>query len=71
MANARLEMIFQNQEGRRVTLSVQDPKEDLTPEEVQGAMELVVDKNVFDSTGGSLVRLQSARLVTRGVEELF
>lgn len=71
MANARLEMIFRNEEGNRVTISVQEPKMDLTPQEVQAAMELIVSGNVFTSSGGDLASIVGARVVTRGVEELF
>lgn len=71
MANARLEMIFRNEDGNRVTISVQEPRTDLTPQEVQEAMELITSNNVFTSNGGDLVSIESARLVTRDVEELF
>lgn len=71
MANARLEMIFRNGDGNRVTISVQEPRTDLTPQEVQEAMELITSNNVFTSNGGDLVSIESARLVTRDVEELF
>lgn len=71
MANARLEMIFRNEEGNRFTLSVQEPKVDLTPQEVQEAMDLIVSNNVFASNGGDLVSVIGARMVTRDVVELF
>jgi hypothetical protein len=71
VANARLEMIFRNEDGNRVTISVQEPRTDLTPQEVQEAMELITSNNVFTSNGGDLVSIESARLVTRDVEELF
>ncbi|NLL19031.1 MAG: DUF2922 domain-containing protein [Clostridia bacterium] len=64
-------MIFRNEDGNRVTISVQEPRTDLTPQEVQEAMELITSNNVFTSNGGDLVSIESARLVTRDVEELF
>lgn len=71
MTGARLEMTFRNEADNRFTLSVQDPKPDLTPQEVQAVMEQVVTGNVFASSGGDLTGIVSARIVSRTVEELF
>ncbi|HHW06835.1 MAG TPA: DUF2922 domain-containing protein [Clostridia bacterium] len=71
MSTARLEMSFRNAEGRRVTLSVLNPREDLSTQEVRDAMEAIVAHNVFTSNGGDLVEVIGARLVSREVVELF
>lgn len=71
MGNTRLELIFQNQDGKRVTISVQEPRLDVSPEEVEEAMETIMENNVFESNGGDLVAILGARLVTRQVEELL
>jgi hypothetical protein len=69
--DAKLEMIFVNGSGNKVTLRVAEPKEDITAEEIKTAMETIIDKNVFTSTnGGDLVAIAGARIVTRGVTEL-
>ena len=68
--NATLEMIFVNAGGSRVTLRVSNPRVDLTGGEVKNAMETIVDKDVFTSTGGSLVGIVGARIVSREVTEI-
>jgi len=66
----RLELIFQNVAGRRTTLAVQDPRDDLTAEEVMTAMELIISRNIFTSPGGDLAAITGARVVTRDVQDI-
>ncbi len=65
-----LELKFTNQEGRIVTLSLDDPIEPVDPEAVRQAMDQIVEANVFLSTGGDLVEKHSARIVERNVDEI-
>ncbi|HHU33111.1 MAG TPA: DUF2922 domain-containing protein [Clostridia bacterium] len=67
----RLEMSFQNVNGNRVSLSVQDPRDDLAEQDVYDAMEAIMDKNIFTSNGGDLVRIAGARIVATEVTELI
>ncbi|MGI6358517.1 MAG: DUF2922 domain-containing protein [Bacillota bacterium] len=62
-----LQMSFINAEGRTTSISVIDPKEGLTPAEVEAAMQEIVDKNIFATSGGALVSIASARLISRDV----
>ena len=71
MLSRRLELIFQNTSGRQVTITVQDPRTDLTSSEVQAAMELILGRNIFSSSGGDLVAIAGARVVTREVTSLL
>lgn len=43
----RLLMVFSTTLGRKVSLFVSDPKEDITEAEIKEAMEQIVAKNVF------------------------
>lgn len=43
----RLLMVFSTTLGRKVSLFVSDPKEDITEAEIKEAMDQIVDKNVF------------------------
>ncbi|NLW07151.1 MAG: DUF2922 domain-containing protein [Clostridia bacterium] len=70
MVTKRLELIFQNLSGRRNTLSLPDPREDLTTEDVLTAMELILSRNIFTSPGGDLTDIIAARIVSREVEEI-
>ncbi|HHW02458.1 MAG TPA: DUF2922 domain-containing protein [Thermoanaerobacterales bacterium] len=66
-----LEMIFQNAAGKNARISVADPKDNLTAAEVQAAMDAILAKNIFNTTGGDIVKAVSARLVTRDVVDIL
>ena len=56
-------MTFINQDNSRVSLTVQDPREDITEAEIKEAMELVVSKNIFAPNGLDLVSAVDAKVV--------
>ena len=70
MENAKLQMIFKNLEDRKVTLSVDNPRNDLTGEEVRSTMDNIIETNVFDSNGGDLTTPVGARVVRTTIEEI-
>lgn len=70
MEKSKLELIFKNNEDKKITLSVDDPKADLTGLEVKTAMDTLVAKNIFAYDGGGMVATVGARLVTTTVEDL-
>jgi hypothetical protein len=65
-----LQMVFQNQLGRNVAINIPEVREDVTPEEIKTLMELILAKNIFDSTGGDIVSLMEANLISRDVQEI-
>ncbi|MDN5327273.1 MAG: hypothetical protein PWP41_1969 [Moorella sp. (in: firmicutes)] len=71
MPTKRLELIFQNASGRRTTLVIQDPRENLTEADVRAAMELILARNIFTSPGGDLTAITGARIVTRDVADII
>ena len=62
--NKKLVMIFRNSAGKNVTISIDDPKDDLTEEQIKTAMELIVEKNVFNKNDYALVEAVEAQIVT-------
>ena len=70
MIREYLQMTFRNQEGGNFTLSVYDPKDDLTSEEVEAVMDIILQNNTFTSPGGDLKSKSAARIITREVETL-
>lgn len=66
-----LQMTFVNAANQRVTLSVQDPREDLAAQDVETAMNEIIAANVISSAGGDLVAAVSARIISRQVTELI
>ena len=57
-----LEMVFRNESGKSVTLSLLEPKDDLTLTEVNSVMQDIIAKNVFSTTSGDLVQVVEARI---------
>ena len=65
-----LVLIFQNQAGSSVRISIDNAKEGITGAEVKTAMEMLIAKNIFESDGGDITLVSGAEIVTRSVEEL-
>ena len=61
--NRKLVMTFKTTDDKKVSLTVDNPREDLTEEEVKTAMELIKEKNIFVPGGADLASLVSAKVV--------
>ena len=59
-----LQLVFRCINGKKRILIVNDPREDVTLEEATNVMQLIIDKNVFDSANGDLVEIVEARMHT-------
>lgn len=62
--NKKLVMIFKNSADKKVTISIEDPKDDLTEEQIKNAMDTIVAKNVFKKNDYALVEAVEAQIVT-------
>ncbi|MGL5381183.1 DUF2922 domain-containing protein [Clostridium sp.] len=66
----KLLMIFSTSMGRKVSLYVSDPREDLTESEIKSAMEVIVAKNIFaPKLGEDIVSAVEAKVVTTDTTE--
>lgn len=63
-------MIFLNEDGRNVTLSVPDARDDLEAEDVETVMSNILQRNIFLTKGGEISGLRKAQVVSRHVEIL-
>ncbi|MGF7057878.1 DUF2922 domain-containing protein [Brassicibacter mesophilus] len=70
MADRKLEMTFKNQIDGKARISIDAPRADLTEAEVKTAMDNIIAKNLFNATGGDLVAVAGARVITTDVQEL-
>lgn len=59
----RLLMSFRNAAGNRVSLSVDDPREDVTDAEVKAAMQTVLTQNIFTANEEDLVAIVDATII--------
>jgi len=57
-----LEMVFRNESGKTVTLSLLEPKDNLTLTEVSTVMQAIISKNIFSTASGDLVQVVEARI---------
>ncbi len=65
-----LELVFRNATGKEVTLSLLDPRADLTLAQAEVVMQDIITKNIFSSTGGDLVQIVEARINSHEVTAL-
>ena len=61
--NRKLFMTFKTTYDKKVSLTIYNPREDLTEEELKTAMELIKEKNIFAPGGADLASLVSAKVV--------
>lgn len=59
-----LQLVFRCTNGNKRILIVNNPREDVTLEEATTVMQLIIDKNIFNSAYGDLVEIVEARMHT-------
>lgn len=65
----KLLMTFMTQFGRKVSLFVTDPREDVTEVEIKAVMDLIVEKNIFAPNGEDIVSAKEAKIVQTETKE--
>ena len=63
-ADTDLDLVFRNAAGKKVSLNIEEPKTGVTKAEIDAAMQVVVDNNVFNTAGGDIVEAVEGRLRT-------
>lgn len=71
MSAATLRMSFRNEAGRTVSISIDSPRVDLAAADVENAMDTIIDRNIITTTGGDLVSIVRARIISSTVTELI
>jgi 5,10-methylenetetrahydrofolate reductase len=64
-----LELIFETAAGKAVTLSVEEPREDVTAQELSAGMQAIITQNVFEVEGSAFALAKGARIIERNVVE--
>ena len=65
----RLVMVFKTDADTNVSLSIDNPKDNLQESAIKSAMQIVIDKNVFAPREEKLVALVEARIVVTNTNE--
>ena len=66
-----LYLTFMNEAGRRQSLTLSDPVEELDAGDVEAVMDLIIEKNIFKGSGGELVAAVEAKVVGKTEEVIF
>ncbi len=64
-------MVFTNASGKNSSFQLRYPKDGLTALELETVMDLIVDKNIFTSTGGDFVSIADGGVVERTYTDLI
>lgn len=65
----KLVMVFKNSVGKNVSISIDDPKDNITETEIKTTMELIVEKNIFKKNDYAFVEAVEAKIVTTDTTE--
>jgi hypothetical protein len=65
-----LQMVFLNNAGKNVSINITGIKDNVTAAEIKTVMDLIITKNILNSTGGDLKSSMSANIVSKEVEAL-
>lgn len=66
-----LQLQFETAHGKNVTISVDDPKSNLTETDIQTGMQEIISSNAFQSDGSPFAVIKSAKVVDRTVTEII
>lgn len=66
-----LRMVFRNEEDKNVTITLDNPRPDVTGAEIEAAMDLVIARNIITSSGGDLVAKQDIRIIDSTTNDLY
>ena len=65
----KLLMTFKTDEDKNVSISIEDPRENLTESQILEAMNLIISNNVFAPNGEALVEKVGAKVVETETQE--
>ena len=66
-----LQLVFTTDQNKKKIITVAQPREDVTLDEAQAAMQVLIDNPVFDSANGELAAVAEARMHTCTTSELL
>ena len=70
MAESKIQMNFKTSGNKKVSISVDNPKENLTSGEIKNVMDSIVTANIFDYKGESLAEVLNAKIIATETEEI-
>lgn len=69
METKYLVLTFKNESGDKINLSLRGVKDTLTAAEISTAMDVIISKDAFFSSGGKIIQKSGAQIITKNVDE--
>ena len=66
----QLVMSFLNESGKKVSVSLNSVKDTVTEAQVSATMDVMILKNIFNTTGGDLKTKDSAQIIDKNTQAL-
>lgn len=66
-----LRLSWRNEAGRIYSLSINNPRNNITQTEIEQFMDLVINKNIIASSGGALIAKADAHLIDTEDSDLY
>ncbi len=64
-------MTFLDEGGQRNTITIPDPKDNLTEQDILNVMDLIIQKNIIQGRAGDLVSKLDARIVETTTNDIY
>lgn len=66
-----LRMTFNNALGNAVSITLPEPKADLTAAQIEAVMDLIIAKDIFLTSGGALVSKKDVKVVDTTTNDMY
>ncbi|MDO4921911.1 MAG: DUF2922 domain-containing protein [Phascolarctobacterium sp.] len=66
-----LQLVFTTDQNKKKIITVANPREDVTLDEAQAAMQVLIEQAVFENAAGELSEIAEARMHTCTTSELL
>jgi hypothetical protein len=66
-----LRLVFTTNGGSSFTITLSNPREDLTSEEVADVMDLLIEKNIFLTPSGEVNSIRDIKIVDTTTKDLY
>ncbi|MHB8126701.1 MAG: DUF2922 domain-containing protein [Desulfitobacteriaceae bacterium] len=66
-----LRMTFNDSLGGAVSITLPEPKADLTAVQIEAVMDQIITKNVFVGTGGTLISKKDIKIIGTTTDDLY
>ncbi|NLI93046.1 MAG: DUF2922 domain-containing protein [Peptococcaceae bacterium] len=69
--NKILRMVFATGGGTAFSISIPEPRENLTAAEVEAVMDMIIAKNMFTTSAGDLIRKRDIKIIETTTDDLY